>query len=165
MAVHDLSTVPGSGDITGEYTVPESADVSGGFLEAIRHNDYVESRFRGESGGPLLIDKITELLHKEFGQMPLRVSIAPMDMDRCYKIEVRYGREGKHYIGINITRQTLRENIDNYGLKMVARVTAGQLIRHIGRNVRDTMFGFEIKETTPQKKKVKEEPAFRKILI
>lgn len=166
---HTLYSAPGSA------AIPGSADISEEFIESIRRNEvrisqrYIATCARshpGERGNEesLLIGKITELLNKEFGEMPLGVSIIRKDMARYFEIRVRYGIEGNHYICENIGRDRFLEVRDDYGLQMVAKVTAENLIRHIRTDIMDTMFGSEIKEKIPNGTS-QEEKAFRKILI
>lgn len=144
-------SAPGSADTPTIYS-----DVSSPIIRT-----YFEGRGNEES---LLAGKITELLHKEFGDMPLRVFITPHDMDPDYEIRVRYGIEGSHYICENIDCGRVMEIREGYGWQMVAEVTADKLIHYIRRDVMDTMFGSE-EEKTVGKVPAKSEKAFRKILI
>lgn len=145
---HKLFSAPGSAEIpfSMSYTT-ESYSIERG------------------NGGSLLIDKISELLHKEFGEMPLSLSITPRDIDRYYELRVRYGVDESHYICTNINRQSFIDAQDDCWLQIIAEVTADKLIWYIREDIMDTMFGFEIKDKTPEKVSAQGEKAFRKILI
>lgn len=148
---------------TLQFPAPGSADTPTicGVEDSVTTGIYFRERRNEES---LLVDKITELLHKEFGDMPLRVLITPQDMGRYFEIKVRYGIDGSHYICENIDCGRFMEIREGYGWQMVAEVTAAKLIRYIREDIMDTMFGSE-EEKTVEKVSAKREKAFRKILI
>lgn len=159
MATRDYRffAAPGSADIVGTSNIG-AWDVSS--------VTSMQDMFRGVRGNEeLLINKITELLHKEFGEMSLSVSIAPQNMELYYEVRVSYGINGSRHICVQISRDNFKTTLDNYGLRSAAEVTADELIRHIRKDITDTMFGSEIKRKAPKNEAIKKEKAFRKILI
>lgn len=114
---------------------------------------------------PLLVAKITRLLHKRFGQMPIDVSIGLMERrEFYYEVIVRYGIDNSHYICTNVGQSVFIEIYENGGIQILAEILAERLINVIKTNIRDTMFGTtEVKVFKNEENKMEE--TFRKILI
>lgn len=163
MAIHDFSIAPGSCDITGEYTI--------GSGEHVRHTNMAyatlrtEPRVRGGENGTLLMGKLTEILQKEFGHMSIKVSVTLRYWQACYEINVRYGVYQPRYVVMDFPVHRYEEVSGNFGFPLLIEGLAEELIWHIRKDVRDTMFGKVREETPNEKVPVKKEKAFRKILI
>ncbi len=170
----EIFTAPGSCDITGKYTVgnieSDASTVYDGRPEATTTGTYfIESENNGFS---LMGSKLTEILYKEFRGMPLRVYIAEPDTDHFhYAIKVRYGAHQLREVGISVPIHRYEAARDDFGFPLLIEGLADELIWHIRKNIRDTMFEkgkgdivsnlFKGPKNIPSKK---EEP-FRKILI
>lgn len=155
------------------FSAPRSASIPEEFIDSIGRNEVGFGQRYAIAGSPpyfrekegLLTDKITELLRKEFGQMLLSVYVNAPDIG-CwhYDIRVRYGAGQPSEAGVRVPIHRFEEIRGDYGLQMVAEVTADEIIHYIRKDIRDTMFGIS-EEKVPKNEKVKKEETFRKILI
>lgn len=113
---------------------------------------------------PIVVAKITQLLHKRFGQMPMSISIGLLGSRKLYyEVVASYGINNSHYVCMNISQSAFIEIYENGGIQVLGEILAAQLGDYILKDIKNTML--RNPEKVSRNEEIKQEKVYRKILI